>query len=351
MRTLVLLGWLMVPVVAGAYHYGPGQEKLRLDDVSRVLADADRLAAAAGLASRLVQVRAGPDDVAGGPGCDARRIRLQRAKVQMFGHQLPEANAALRELVDQIEDDKSADPKVRDEARETLANAQYYMTWLMRLEGLGAQEWEPEIESARQTYRLLAEQAEAAGDPESARKHREDLESAIRLWPGWISATCKASTFPSSARTARAASARSQVRSLGRNPERARKRKTPARPARGLRRITRARERHFSTSRGLHHHGRSARHLIALLRSAPLTVVLWARPGAGAPPQRPAPRREALQTCRLRSLQGSPAGGKPGMPDPAEAKKQEHLQKIQQLTFDRRPSSILKAWSTPREEA
>ncbi len=26
------------------------------------------------------------------------------------------------------------------------------MTWLMRLEGLGADEWEPEIESARQTY-------------------------------------------------------------------------------------------------------------------------------------------------------------------------------------------------------
>ena len=112
---------------------------------------------------------------------DARRIRLQRAKVQMLGHQLPEANAALRELVDQLQDDKAADPKLRDEARETLANAQYYMTWLMRLEGLGAEEWEPEIESARQTYRLLAEQAEAAGDKDSARKHREDLESAIRL--------------------------------------------------------------------------------------------------------------------------------------------------------------------------
>ena len=81
----------------------------------------------------------------------------------MFAHQLPEANVALRELVDQIEDDKTADPKLRDEARETLANAQYYMTWLMRLEGLGSDEWEPEIESARQTYRLLAEQAEARG--------------------------------------------------------------------------------------------------------------------------------------------------------------------------------------------
>jgi hypothetical protein len=35
----------------------------------------------------------------------------------------------------------------------------------------------------------------------------------------------------------------------------------------------------------------------------------------------------------------------------ADATKQEHLQKLRQLTFDRRPSAILKAWSTPRDEA
>ena len=45
------------------------------------------------------------------------------------------------------------------------------------------------------------------------------------------------------------------------------------------------------------------------------------------------------------------AGESRAAPDPAEAKKQEHLQKIRQLTFDRRPSAILKAWSTPRDEA
>ena len=99
----------------------------------------------------------------------------------MLDRQLPEANAALKELVDQIEADKSADSKLRDDARAALASSQYYMTWLMRLEGLGADDWEPEIENARQTYRLLAEQAEARGDTVSAKKHREDLESAIRL--------------------------------------------------------------------------------------------------------------------------------------------------------------------------
>ena len=70
---------------------------------------------------------------------------------------------------------------VRDEAREALANAQYYMTWLMRLEGLSNDEWEPEIESARQSYKLLAEQDDARGDQAAAQRHREDLESVIRL--------------------------------------------------------------------------------------------------------------------------------------------------------------------------
>jgi hypothetical protein len=181
MRTFVLLGWLIIPVVAGAYHYGPGQEKLRLDDVSRVLADADRLAAEQDWQAASARYEQAVALLPAGRIADARRIRLQRAKVQMFSHQLPEANAALRDLVDQIEDDKTAEPQLRDEARDALANAQYYMTWLMRLEGLGAQEWEPEIESARQTYRILAEADEAKGDQESAHRHREDLESVIRL--------------------------------------------------------------------------------------------------------------------------------------------------------------------------
>ena len=38
------------------------------------------------------------------------------------------------------------------------------ITWLMRLEGHSREEWEPEIEAARQTYRLLAERADASGD-------------------------------------------------------------------------------------------------------------------------------------------------------------------------------------------
>jgi hypothetical protein len=178
---MILLAWLMVPVLIGAYHYGPGQEKLQLDNVSQILAEADRLTATEQWSQASARYEKALSMLPPGHLDEARKIRLERAKVQMFDRQLPEASAALKELVDQLEADERADPKVRDEARESLANSQYYLTWLMRLEGLGAADWEPEIENSRQTYRMLAEQAEARGDAGAAKQHRENLESAIRL--------------------------------------------------------------------------------------------------------------------------------------------------------------------------
>jgi hypothetical protein len=181
MRVFGLLAWLMIPVLVGAYHYGPGQEKLQLDDVSRLLAAADRAAAQEHWSEASAAYEKALALLPAGRVREAQRIRLQRAKVQMLDRQLPEASAALEELVDQLETDKTVDTRLRDDAREALASSQYYLTWLMRLEGRSAADWEPEIESSRQTYRMLAEAAETRGDTASARKHRQDLESAIRL--------------------------------------------------------------------------------------------------------------------------------------------------------------------------
>lgn len=181
MRMLVIVGWLLVPVVVAAYHYGPGQERLRLDDVAGVLRAADAHVAAeewAEAAERYDEaLRLLPADRT----AEARRIRLERAKAQLLARKLPEAHQDLKALVDELKADPQADPKVLAETRSTLANSQYYMTWLMRLEGQPRDLWEPEIEAARQTYRLLAEQSRSAGNATASRKHQEDLESAVRL--------------------------------------------------------------------------------------------------------------------------------------------------------------------------
>ncbi len=181
MRTLAIVGWLMIPVIAGAYHYGPGQDQLALDDVARTLAYADERVVEGDYAEASKYYTDAlnllPDD----HESDARRIRLERAKANLNASNLPDAHLDLETLVEEMKADPNADAGLLNEAREALANTQYYVTWLMRLEGFGREEWEPEIEAARQTYTLLAEHAEADGDQETAERHLEDLESAIRL--------------------------------------------------------------------------------------------------------------------------------------------------------------------------
>src|SRR5947209_13242948 len=150
MRTLVLIGWLMVPLAVAAYHYGPGQERLKLDDAAAQLTIADGHAAV----GEWTEAVAAYDDalrmLPPGQTAQAQRIRMERAKAQMLADKLPEAHADLQALADELERDTAADPKLRAETRSALAGSQYYMTWLMRLEGLSRDVWEPEIEAARQ---------------------------------------------------------------------------------------------------------------------------------------------------------------------------------------------------------
>jgi hypothetical protein len=153
---------------------------MQLDQVATILAKADKAAAdeqweqADELYSEALGLM--PPDRA----VEARRVRLERAKAQMLAKQLPSARLELKQLVEDLEADP-ADRGLLAEARAALANAQYHTTWLMRLEGYPREDWEPEIEAARQNFSLLAEQAESRRDPAGAKQYEEDLESAIRL--------------------------------------------------------------------------------------------------------------------------------------------------------------------------
>lgn len=181
MRILFLTGWLLVPVIGAAWHYGPGQERMQLDRVAATLAQADQAAAAGQWEQADALYEEALRMLPAERVADVRRVRLEHAKTQMQCHKLPIAHEDLKALVQELAADPSADQRVLDEARAALANAQYYVTWLMRLEGYVREDWEPEIEAARQNFGLLAEQSQAKGDAAGATKHEEDLESAIRL--------------------------------------------------------------------------------------------------------------------------------------------------------------------------
>ncbi len=195
MRTLLLCGWLLLPVAAGAYHFGPGQDRQHADQA----AGAAQRAQDAAREARAIAAREGDEaarekwaeaveaygealsSLPSGRTAETRALLLERAKAQMFVSQMPEARRTLSSLVEELANDPSADPAQLDDARGALANAQYYMTWLMRLEGAPREEWEPEIDASRQNYKLLAERSTAAGDEQAAALARENLESAIRL--------------------------------------------------------------------------------------------------------------------------------------------------------------------------
>jgi tetratricopeptide (TPR) repeat protein len=181
MRGLMLSVWLLVPIGMGAYHYGPGVWQQELDEAGDHLALAQK-AVQDGQHDKAVErfskvLESLPKDQV----AQSQRIRLEKAKAQMLSQQLPASYDELTTLLEELQADKQADPKVICETQGALASAKYYLTWLMRLEGTSRQEWEPEIESSRQLYRLLAEQATEQGDSTSAQKHQEDLEAAIRL--------------------------------------------------------------------------------------------------------------------------------------------------------------------------
>jgi hypothetical protein len=110
-----------------------------------------------------------------------RKTRLELAKCEIHNSGLPQANEDLKMLVEELMADPESDPQTLTASRIALANSQFYITWLMRLEGRPQEVWEPEITSSQQIYRLLAEQSEDGLETEGILKRKSDLESSVKL--------------------------------------------------------------------------------------------------------------------------------------------------------------------------
>lgn len=185
MRTLLIVAWLFTGLGGVIYHYGPGREKIALEqteqkiDLAESSADDARWDEAVFLyETAIAELPADQKDA-------ARRLTLEKCKAQMMAAKLPDARQELQTLLDDLRGDDSASPELVAEVRSTLANSQYYMAWLMRLEGLTEAEWMPEIESSRQHYAQLLDESQQIDDAEvrerMTQRSREDLESAVRL--------------------------------------------------------------------------------------------------------------------------------------------------------------------------
>lgn len=181
MRIMLIVAWLFAGLGGVIYHYGPGQEKLEIDRISGLL-NVARHNVEQGLWTDAVQTfDSALAELPGEKVNEARAVTLEKAKAQMMAAQLPEARESLQSLLTDMRSDENADPKLMADVQSTLANSQYYTTWLMRLEGLPEDEWMPEIEAARQHYTQLTKEAKKRGDDKLLETSLEDLESSIRL--------------------------------------------------------------------------------------------------------------------------------------------------------------------------
>jgi hypothetical protein len=182
MRNILLVAWLALPIGAWAYHEGPGQDREQLEQLDATVVAAHAAAdsgrwkdAVRGYEQALKELPKNPDAL---DKTVQQRLQIELAKARMQASGLPDARHELETLVEQMTGDQHTDPVLLRDARQALARAQFFSTWLMRLEGKPREEWEPEIEAARQNWRWLAEQA---GDAKEVAAHQRDLESAIRL--------------------------------------------------------------------------------------------------------------------------------------------------------------------------
>lgn len=182
MRNILLVTWLLLPIGAWAYHEGPGQDLEALETTDAVLVAAHEAAAAGNWAQAIARYEEAltklPKNADAVAKTTTQRLQLELNKARMQHRGLPVARQELEVLVEQMVAEQDSDPALLGEARQALARAQFFSTWLMRLEGYDRTVWEPEIEAARQNWRLLAEHA---GDGAEAARHRADLEAAIRL--------------------------------------------------------------------------------------------------------------------------------------------------------------------------
>ena len=181
MRILLIVGWLFLGLTGVIYHFGPGQEKLEIDRVNQIMKDARQAVHQNNWTDAVFKYDEVLSALPSEKVAASRRVILERAKAQMMAAKLPEARRELESLLSDARTDEVSDPRFVAEVQSTLANAQYYMTWLMRLEGLPEEKWMPEIEAARQHYTQLTQEAEELGDEDLLTRSSEDLEATIRL--------------------------------------------------------------------------------------------------------------------------------------------------------------------------
>ena len=181
MRVILVIAWLFVALAGVIFHLGPGREQAKLDHLNVTLRNAQKCVDAKQWTQAIAQFDLALAEMPADKKQEARQIVLEKAKAQMMDKKLPEARQTLEQVLTDVRSDATCPKTFVVEVESALASSQYYMTWLMRLEGMPKEEWLPEIESSRQHYAQVGQLGKDLGDSALVQRSQEDLEASIRL--------------------------------------------------------------------------------------------------------------------------------------------------------------------------
>ena len=177
-KNLFILLWALAPVALLAYHYGPGQAGLAREEAKASIRPALDFEAKKQWRQAIDAYNAALAALPDTETAKRQQLQLARANARIYIGELPEAMLAMEHLLNETA--KGSDSKLESKVRSSLASAQYYTGWLMRLELAEKKEWKEPLEKARQNFRLLAEQT-AKTDATASEDHQKNLEAVVRL--------------------------------------------------------------------------------------------------------------------------------------------------------------------------
>ena len=176
MRKFILFIWCVLPIIWACYYYGPGQELLKKDQAAELMQEAKNLEEQGEWqkARELYDeaLAALPEE-----NSDQENVALRLAKVKTYLNtsEVVRATEESESLRDDVQSGKlKVDNKTKNDIRASLAHAEYYTAWHMRLEGSPRAKWMKELETSRQNFRILAES-------DKNHSNKANLEAAIML--------------------------------------------------------------------------------------------------------------------------------------------------------------------------
>jgi hypothetical protein len=177
-KNLLIFLWVLAPVALLAYHYGPGQAGIAREEAKASIQAAmdfkDKEQWPQAIDAYNEALAALPQNET----AKRHQLQLARANARIYVGELPEAMLEMEYLLDETV--KGSDNDLQNKVRSSLASAQYYTGWLMRLELAEKKEWMEPLEKARQNFRLLAEQTDKT-NAKASEDHQKNLEAVVRL--------------------------------------------------------------------------------------------------------------------------------------------------------------------------